>query len=323
MNGSGITDRSFNELVSAGSAGKIIIKLILSSNELCSSILECTISELACGSGEGRVIIKADVFNDVLVEKNGSIASNSKEQEDTAKDSSVAFRTSLKEFKNFGEEEFTNPCDNCDIMKDQVKQMKHKFQFAVDSVSFFKEQKKLVKDEIVHLKKRVGILTQQRTDAEREAEEAKSASQSLEKRFEEREKKMTNFKRAIQMYKKEKDDQDEIIKGLGEEINDQARVCAEKDQTIEELRNKIVSLSHSLVQSEEEKTSLQRELISERNKEPSIDSLIEFLQKKKIEETSNSFAENSGDGRKCFAKKRTSQEPESAKKRKRLDNKEA
>jgi len=303
MNESGIANRSFNELVSAGSA-------------------ECTISELACGSGEGRVIIKSDAFND-LDEKDASNATNCAEQEDLVRDSSVTLRASMTEFKTFGDEEMANPCDNCEIMRDQVKQMKHKFQFSVDSVSFYKGQRKLCKDENVHLKKRLEILKQQKTDALKEAESSLSASQRLEERLGDNERKLTTLQKANHMYKKEKNEKDNIIECLKKDINDQANVCVEKDQIIEAQRKRILALSHDLAKAEEEKTSLRVELTKEQKKEPTIDSLIEFLEKKKREEASNHAVENGSDSRKSYAKKRTFQEPESAKKRKRLDTKES
>ena len=320
MNESEIANRSFNELVSAGSAGNFNAKS--HPNIKFCNILECTISELACGSGEGRVIIKSDAFND-LDEKDASNATNCAEQEDMVRDSSVTLRTSMTEFKTFGDEEMANPCDNCEIMRDQVKQMKHKFQFSVDSVSFYKGQRKLCKDENVHLKKRLEILKQQKTDALKEAESSLSASQRLEEQLGDNERKLKTLQKANHMYKKEKNEKDNIIECLKKDINDQANVCVEKDQIIEAQRKRILALSHDLAKAEEEKTSLRIELTEEQKKEPTIDSLIEFLEKKKREEASNHAVENGGDSRKSYAKKRTSQEPESAKKRKRLDTKES
>ena len=86
MNETGIADRSFKELVSAGSA-------------------ECTISELACRSGEVRVIIKSDAFTDDLVEKDSSTG-----QDDKSKESSFTLRTSLTKFHSFGRCSWTNVC---------------------------------------------------------------------------------------------------------------------------------------------------------------------------------------------------------------------
>ena len=137
MNGPGTADRSFNELVSAGSAGKL---LSLTHHQVNSS-LDCTISELACGSGEGRVIIKSDAFTDDLDEKDAS-----RGQEHESRDSSVTLRTSLNEFNSFGEQEFTHPCDDCEIMRNQVKQIKHKLHGAVYWVDHFKTQNKLCKE---------------------------------------------------------------------------------------------------------------------------------------------------------------------------------
>ena len=219
-------------------------------------------------------------------------------------------------FQNFGVEEFSNPCDNCEIMKDQVKQIKHKFQGAVYSVDHYKEQYKLSKEAKIHLVKRLEILKQQKNDAEKEAKKYQSTSQGLEKKLEKKEKEMMNFQKASHMLKNEKDEKEKTIEGLRKEIQ-------EKNRTIEDQRDRLFTLSNSLVQTQEEKTALEKKLGQERNKEAEgIDQLIEVLQKRKREMTSYS-TENGGDNRKFFAKKRTSQEPEPASKKKRLDFKES
>lgn len=308
MKGPGIADRSFNELVSAGSAGKL---LRLTHHQVNSS-LDCTISELACGSGEGRVVIKSDAFTD-LDEKDASTG-----QEVQSRDSSVTLRTSLSEFHSFGEQESTNPCDDCEIMKDQVKQIKHKFHGAVYWVDHYKKQNKLRKEEIDHLSKKSRILKQQKTDVVMKAEEFQSASQSLEMKLGEMETKMKNLQRDNHTLKKEKDEKDKLIEGLTKANQDQAKVCEEQSQLIEDQRNKIIDISHSLAKAEEEKTNLKKKMKQERNK--AFDKVIEFVEKQKRNEASCSTrVENGGDDRKCYARKRTSQDPESATKRKRLD----
>ena len=222
------------------------------------------------------------------------------------------------EFQNFGVEEFPNPCDNCEIMKDQVKQVKHKFQGAVYSVDHYKEQYKLSKEAKIHLVKRLEIIKQQKNDVEKEAKKHQSTSQGLEKKLGEKEKKIINLQSANHMLKKEKDEKEKVIEGLRKEIQ-------EKSQTIEAQRGRLFNLSNSLVQTQEEKTALEKKFGQERNKEAEgIDQLIEVLQKRKQEMTSfSSGQENGDDGRKFYAKKRTSQEPESASKKKRLDFKES
>ncbi len=203
-------------------------------------------------------------------------------------------------------------------MKDQVKQIKHKFQGAVYSVEHHKEQYKLSKEAKIHLVKRMEILKQQKTDAEKEAEKCQRASESLEKKLGEKEKKNISLQRANDMLRNEKDEKEKMIEGLRKEIK-------EKNQTIEDQRDRLFTLSNSLVQTQEEKTALEKKFGQERIKEiEGIDQLMEVLKKRKREMTSSTTSdENGGDGRKCFAKKRTSQEPESASKRKRLDFKES
>ena len=291
-------------LTSLSQLGQQVNYILRLTHHQVNSSLDCTISELACGSGEGRVVIKSDAFTD-LDEKDASTG-----QEDKSRDTSVTLRTSLNEFHSFGEQECTNPCDDCKIMKDQVKQIKHKFHGAVYWVDHYKKQNKLRKEEINHLSNKSRILKQQKTNAEMKAEEFQSASQSLEKKLGEMEKKMKNLQRANHMLKTEKDEKDKLIEGLTKENNEMSEECVEKSEIIVEIRDKMIDLSHSLAQAEEEKTKLKKEMTQERKK--AFDDVIEFVEKQKRKEASNSNSvENGGHDRKF------------ARKRKRLDMKEA
>jgi len=244
-----------------------------------------------------------------LDEKQVSLENSPRDQESIIQGSSVALRDSLTEFHFFGEEQFPNPCDNCEIMKNQVKKVKHKYEFSVDAHAFQKKQKQILKEQLKIMTNQRNVLQQQKSDAEQQksaaehdARNTKKEKEIVEKQSIQKDKRIEELQKDVNICKKDKEDKDIVIKDQMKKIDDQAKFLEEKEEIIKVQSMKIEAL--------------------EQPKELTMDQVIEFLQKKKDEETRNSHVENGDRSRKCFAKKRTSQEQGPAIKKKRLDMKE-